>query len=158
MDGSFAGSEVIEIGIQIEINGRDFYQKVAEKTKDQDAKKIFQYLAKEEEDHITVFQTLLNSVHKYEPKGAYPDEYFAYMNTLADGHVFTREFTGLMAAEKTTSDLDAVDLGIKFEEESIIFYKEMKKIAPVDDQTLLDQLIVQEKKHLQKLLAVKKGL
>ena len=152
MGDSFAVSEIVEIGVQIEINGRDFYQKAAEKTKDFGVKEIFEWLGKEEEDHISTFQKILNSVHKYEPGGAYPDEYFAYMNTLAEGHVFTKEHTGLSIAENTVSDDDAIGLGIKFEEESIIFYEEMKKVVSAGDQILLDQLIDQEKEHLQKLL------
>ena len=158
MGDSFSGSEIVEIGIQIEVNGRDFYKKMAEKAKDQSAKDIFQALSGEEEEHIEVFQKILDSVNKYEPKGAYPDEYFAYMNALADGHIFTKEHTGSSVAENTLKDLDAVDLGIIFEEESITFYEEMKKLVPADGRELLVQLIDQEKKHLQKLLTFRDKL
>jgi rubrerythrin len=158
MSDSFAGSEIVEIGVQIEINGRDFYQKAAKKTKNPGVKEIFKWLGKEEEEHISTFQKILNSAHKYEPRGAYPDEYFSYMNTLAEGHVFTKEHTGLAIAEKTASDIDAIELGIKFEKESIVFYEEMKKIVHDEDKTLLDQLIDQEKIHLQKLQVFKKDL
>ncbi|MBU1127605.1 MAG: ferritin family protein [Candidatus Omnitrophica bacterium] len=158
MGDSFSGSEIVEIGIQIEINGRDFYKKMAEKTKNQSVRDIFQALSEEEEEHITTFQKILNSVHEYEPRGAYPDEYFAYMNALAGGHVFTKEHTASSIAENTAKDIDAVDIGIIFEEESITFYEEMKMIVPANDQELLVQLIEQEKKHLQKLIAFKNKL
>ncbi len=158
MGDSFAVSEIVEIGVQIEINGRDFYQKAAEKTKDFGVKEIFEWLGKEEEAHISTFQKILDSAHKYEPRGAYPDEYFSYMNTLAEGHVFTKERTGLAVSRNTASDSDAIELGIKFEKESIVFYEEMKKIVHDEDKTLLDQLIDQEKIHLQKLQVFKKDL
>ncbi|MBN1406060.1 MAG: rubrerythrin, partial [Candidatus Omnitrophica bacterium] len=80
---NFSGSETVEIGIQIEKNGRDFYNIISENVADEKAKKLFSYLAKEEEKHIAAFKEILDSVIKYEPKQAYPQEYFAYMNALA---------------------------------------------------------------------------
>ena len=79
MANVFAGNEIVEMGIQIEKNGKDFYDTVLAQTKDEKAKNIFKYLAGEEEKHIITFQKILDSVHKYEPPESYPGEYFAYM-------------------------------------------------------------------------------
>ena len=49
----FAASDIVEIGIQIEKNGRDFYSAAADKSKDPKIKEIFRYLAGEEEKHIS---------------------------------------------------------------------------------------------------------
>ena len=49
MGNIFAGSEIVEMGIQIEKNGRDFYCALTEKSKDKKAKEIFAYLAEQEE-------------------------------------------------------------------------------------------------------------
>ena len=48
MSNIFAASEVVEIGIQIEKNGRDFYNTLKERSKNQKAAEIFSYLAGEE--------------------------------------------------------------------------------------------------------------
>ncbi|MFH1552980.1 MAG: ferritin family protein [Candidatus Omnitrophota bacterium] len=158
MGNIFAGSEIVEIGIQIEKNGKDFYDETVKRSKSQKAKEIFQYLASEEEKHIAMFRTILDAVHKYEPAEAYPGEYFAYMNALASGYVFTQENKGKEVAASTKSDLEAIDMGIKFEKDSIVFYEGMKKVVPEHENKIVDELIDQEKSHLAKLVVLKKEL
>ena len=48
----FAGSEIIEIGIQIEKNGRDFYDELVKTADDPRAKEAFKALSEEESKHI----------------------------------------------------------------------------------------------------------
>jgi len=158
MGNILAGSEIVEIGIQIEKNGRDFYNAVADKLKNQKAKETFVYLANQEEQHIAVFQKILDSVNKYEPPESYPGEYFAYMNALASENVFTQKDRGNNLAKKVTSDKQAIELGIAAEKDSIIFYEAMKKTIPEYDLKIIDELIKQEQDHLRQLSDIKNSL
>ena len=158
MGNIFAGSEVVELGIQIEKNGRDFYNTLIKKSKNPKAQEIFQYLAKEEERHISVFQSILAKTQKYEPAGLDADTYFAYMNNLASGYVFTQKDKGEEIAKNSKSDLEAVELGIGFERDSINFYEGMKKIVPPYELKIVEELIMQEQSHLGKLSDLKKSL
>ncbi len=158
MANIFAGSEIVEIGIQIEKNGKDFYNTLSGQSKIEKARDIFKYLAGEEEKHIAAFQKILDLVEKYEPPESYPGEYFAYMNGLASGYVFTQKEKGSQAAKAAKSDSEAIELGIGFEKDSIIFYEGMKRVIPKHDLKLIDALIAQEKEHLKKLSALKKEL
>lgn len=155
MGNIFAGSEIVEIGIQIEKNGRDFYNLLTRKSKNPKAADIFRYLAKEEEKHIAVFQNILDSVEKYEPAESYPGEYFAYMNALASEYVFTQKNKGEEIAKTIRTDKEAVDLGIGFEKDSIIFYEGMKKVVPTSDLKVVEELIAQEQNHLRALTDLK---
>lgn len=154
----FAGSEIVELGIQIEKNGRDFYNAVIEQSKNQKAKETFKYLAGEEEKHIAVFQNILDSVHKYEPPESYPGEYFAYMNALARDYVFTQKDKGREIAKNVKGDKEAISLGIGFEKDSIIFYVGMKKVVPEYDHKIVDRLITQEQDHLRQMSELKESL
>ena len=154
----FAGSEIVELGIQIEKNGRDFYNALVEQLKNQKAKEAFKYLAGEEEKHIAVFQNILDSVHKYEPPESYPGEYFAYMNALARDYVFTQKDKGREIAKNVKGDKEAINLGIGFEKDSIIFYVGMKKVVPEYDHKIVDKLITQEQDHLRQLSELKESL
>ena len=156
MGNIFAGSEIVEIGIQIEKNGKDFYGELVAKTKDENAKTAFKELAAEEEKHIVTFQKLLDSVNKYEPPEAYPGEYFAYMNALASEHVFTQKDKGKEIAGRVKRCPEAIDLGIGFEKDSIIFYHGMEKVVPEYDKKLVHQLVKEEQKHLKRLVELKK--
>ncbi|NIM03533.1 hypothetical protein GTN66_05220 [bacterium] len=154
----FAGSEIVELGIQIEKNGRDFYNTLVRQTKNQETKRVFKYLAEEEEKHIEVFSKILDSVHKYEPPESYPGEYFAYMNALARDYIFTQKDKGEEIAKKTKRDREAIDLGIRFEKDSILFYQGMKKVVPEYDHRVVDGIIAQEQSHLQQLSDLKEDL
>jgi rubrerythrin len=158
MGNIFAGSEIVEIGIQIEKNGRDFYNVLVGKSKSDKAKEIFKFLAQEEEKHILIFQGILEKTEKYEPPESYPGEYFAYMNSLASEYVFTKKDKGKEIAERTKSDGEAADLGIGFEKDSIIFYGGMKRVVPEYEHKLVDELIMQEQNHLRKLVDLKANL
>ncbi|MBU1871236.1 MAG: ferritin family protein [Candidatus Omnitrophica bacterium] len=158
MGNIFAGSELVELGVQIENNGRDFYNTVAKQAKSEKAKEIFQYLAGEEEKHIVVFGKILDSLEKYEPAESYQGEYFTYMNTLASEQIFTQKDKGTQVAQKTKSDQEAIDLGIGFEKDSIIFYEGMRKVIPEYDHKIVDELIQQEHKHLKQLSDLKSSL
>ena len=158
MGNLFAANEVVEMGIQIEKNGRDFYNTLLKQSRSDKAKKIFEFLAQEEEKHIIVFQKLLDSIHKYEPAESYPGEYFSYLNTLASEYIFTQKDKGSGIARKTKSDEEAVKLGIKFEKDSILFYQAMKDVVHKSGHNPIDELIRQEKSHLQKLSELKSTL
>ena len=153
----FTGSEIVEFGIQIEKNGRDFYKTLINQSKNQKAKDTFKYLAGEEEKHIAVFQEILNRVGKYEPPESYPGEYFAYMSSLASEHVFTQKDKGKELAKNIASDKEAIDSGIGFEKDSIIFYEGMKKVVLEHDHKVIDELIMQEQSHLRQLSDLKKS-
>ena len=158
MGNIFAGSEIVELGIQIEKNGLDFYDTLFKQSKNESAAKIFRYLAGEEEKHIKVFQGILDKTEKYEPQGLDSEDYFAYMSALAGEYIFTQKDKGKEIAKKIRSDKEAVDMGIRFEKDSIIFYEGIKRIVPEYDFKMVEGLIVQEQKHLRQLSDLKQNL
>jgi len=172
MGNIFSGSEIVELGIQIEKNGRDFYDILArnlENPRHKDrrvrqefwrkkAAELFKYLKGEEEKHIVIFQKILGKTESYQPVESYPGEYFAYMNALASNYVFTQKDKGKDIAKKIKSDKEAVDTGIGFEKDSILFYEGMKKTVPEHERKIVDDLILQEQNHLRQLTDLKKNL
>ncbi len=158
MANIFAGSEIVEIGIQIEKNGYDFYTVLINQSKNSQARETFEFLAGEEEKHIAVFKGMFDSLREYTPPESYPGEYFAYMSALASEYVFTQKDKGRDIAKKIKSDNEAIGLGIGFEKDSIIFYEGMKKVVPEYDLKIVDKLIEQEQHHLKMLTDLKHSL
>jgi rubrerythrin len=158
MGNIFAASEIVEIGIQIEKNGRDFYNAVCRKAKHPSAAEAFRFLSGEEEKHIRLFTEILEKTEKYEPPQVYADEYFAYMNALAGEYVFTQKDKGEEVANRAKTDKEAVDMGIGFEKDSIIFYEGMKKAVPEYSLSVVEELIRQEQGHLRQLTDLKKKI
>jgi rubrerythrin len=158
MGNIFAASEIVELGIQIEKNGQDFYGVLAQKSKNPEARKIFQYLSEEEGKHIKVFQRILDSLEKYEPAEVYSDEYYAYMNALASEYVFTQKNKGAEVVKKINTDKEAISFGMKLEQDSIVFYEGMKKVVEADGHKAIEELIIQEQRHFSQLFALKHKL
>lgn len=158
MGNIFAGSEVVEIGIQIEKNGRDFYNTLVKQSKSQKAVELFKYLAGEEEKHIKAFQGILDKTEKYEASGLDADEYYAYMSALASEYVFTQKNKGEEIAKTVKNDLKAIEIGIGFEKDSIVFYQGIKRVVPQHGQKIVDELIKQEELHLKLLLELRNKL
>jgi rubrerythrin len=80
------------------------------------------------------------------------------MNALASEHVFTQKDKGEEAAKAAKSDREAVEKGIGFEKDSIIFYEGTKKVVPEHDRQIIDELIIQEQGHLRQLSELKNKL
>ncbi|MFH1368452.1 MAG: ferritin family protein [Elusimicrobiota bacterium] len=151
----FSAGEIIQLGIQIEQNGREYYLDVAKKSKSKEAKEIFEFLADEESKHEKVFKAMLSSVEKYESPEAYSEDYDAYMKSLSKEHVFTGKNKGKEAASLAKSDLQAVGMAIGFEKDSILLFQEMKKLVSEEGHAAVDKLIEQEQGHLAKLALLK---
>jgi rubrerythrin len=156
MGNIFVGSEIVEIGIQIENNGRDFYNMLVKKTEDEKAREIFKFLAGEEEKHIKAFEGILEKTQAFAPQGLDADDYIRYMKVLAGEHIFTQKDRGEEIAQNTKSDKEAIDVAIRFEEDSIVFYTGMKRIVPEYDHKVIEALIIQEENHLKQVLDLKK--
>jgi rubrerythrin len=145
----FRGHEFIEIALAIEENGLAFYTSIASKAVTPEAKKLFQFLADQEREHARIFQNLLSVVSVEVPAEGYAGEYESYMRSLADGHVFVAREDSL--AQQTRSLHKAIEVGMRAEKDSILFYSEMKSHIPPEDYPVLDTIITEEKKHLQLL-------
>ena len=61
-------------------------------------------------------------------------------------------------AEKTTSDIEAINIGLEAEKNSILFYSVMRDLVPERDREVVDRIIEQEKKHLVHLSHLKAKL
>lgn len=158
MGNIFSASEVVEMGIEIEKNGRDFYNGVSRLSKNPKAAELFEFLAGEEEGHIKKFKDILLEVKKYEPSEAYTGEYFAYIRSLSEEHVFTKKNKGARIAKDVKDDSEAIELGIGFEKDSILFYEGMKKVVLEAEQKIIDRLLKEEETHLRRLSELKKNL
>ena len=49
------------------------------------------------------------------------------------------------------TDVEALEIGIGFEKDSILFYSEIRGMVPRQDQEIVDVITNEEKKHLSEL-------
>ena len=158
MSISFSGSELINIAIGIERRGIAFYDIMTRSTGNAIARDVFQYLADMERQHAQIFQGMLSEADKYQIPETYAAEYAAYLQALVDSAVFTDDFVTSEMATKTNSDIEAMELAIEAEKDSLLFYDEMRDIMPQRAQPTVNKIIAEEKSHLRQLSELKKKL
>jgi rubrerythrin len=154
----FKVSEILKVAIQIEKNGLAFYNQIKEKAKNFTVAEIFGFLSREEERHRKIFEQMLEAAGDYQPAESYPGEYELYLEALAGDNIFKKEVDLRKLASEVSSDSQAIDLGIGFEKDSIIFYSEMKNFVPKEDCATVERVIAEEKEHLLKLFSFKKNI
>ena len=155
---SFSGSELINIAIGIERRGITFYDIMTRSTKNAIALEVFKYLGDMERDHIRTFQGMLAEADKYQFPETPTGEYTAYLQALVDSAVFTDDLVTSEMATKMSSDIEAMELAIGAEKDSILFYYEMKDIMPQRAQPTVNKIVAEEKSHLRQLSELKKKL
>jgi len=154
----FSGSELLEVAIGIERNGMAFYQALADKTGNRDVKDIYNYLAGEEKKHLDTFQGMSDSLGQAKPPETYTEEYMLYLKSLIDNVVFSNVTEAQQKAAKVFNEIEAVDIGIQAEKDSILFYTEFQNLVREMDRKVILNILDEEKKHLRQLSELKRGL
>jgi rubrerythrin len=147
----FSGSELLEVALGIEKNGAAFYQALAERTANNHTRAIYEHLALEETRHQKTLQGILDKVGRYQPSQDYAEDYYLYLKSLVDSSVFSDAAQARKIAAQTSSPAQALDIGIKAEKDSILFYTEMKNLVKPADHPVIDNIINEERGHLNQL-------
>jgi len=151
----FNASEVFQIAIDIEENGKRFYEKAMDLFDSPDVKGLLVSLAQEEVEHMKRFTELKAQL----PHAATEDtiwdpehEMNKYLQMMADMHVFRSDFDVEEELSRVKNPEDVLKLGIQFEKDSIIFFLTIQDATEEKKgQELIGQLVDEEKKHLNKL-------
>src|SRR4030043_817136 len=162
MSFNFNADEIFQVGVQIETNGKNFYETVAKNTSDPSAQNPFSDLARWESEHIELFKKLRQGLPDSAKRGDLFDpnqELHLYVKATADSHVFMRNKNIPELASKCKTPIEALDLAVNFEKDSVVFYTTMKKFVPeIIRQPGIDALIDEEIGHIFILTQKKKEL
>jgi rubrerythrin len=146
------GKEVLEAAIEIEKNGRSFYEALARQDRSKEARDVFARLAVREKEHENTYKEIMNRLGSYNPRPQYAGEHDRYVSQLVSSSIFTAEQARRILAKKSMTDIEAIEVGINLEKDSILFYSEVRGMVPGQDQEIVDVITSEEKKHLSELL------
>ena len=158
MSIAFSAGELINIAISIERRGITFYDIMARSTDNETARELFQSLTDMEREHIQIFQNMLGEADKYQISEEQGSEYASYLRALVESAVFSDDFVTSEMATRASNDIEAMELAIGAEKDSILFYYEMKDIMSQRAQPTVNKIITEEKSHLRQLSELKKRL
>lgn len=148
----FNANEVYEMGIEIEKNGKEFYEKAAEQSEDADVKQFLTGLSEWENSHISVFEGLRSELSGKETEETVSDpqnEAHLYLKAAADSHVFRRniDIDNIVSGCKTPADI--LNLAVQFEKDSVVVYNTMMALVPDKlGRDKVEVLVNEELKHI----------
>ena len=152
---NFNDAEALKIAINIEEEGLAFYSILMKNAKDEKVKEIFSQLVSAEKKHLTLFQKAYAEITSPASTVQGCEDYTVdlYLKYLADTGIFTKKGEARRFASEITTDVEALNIGIQAEKDSILYYTEAAKNTKYPaGKTAFEQLANEEKKHL-KLLA-----
>ena len=151
----FNANEVFQIAIDIEENGKRFYEKVMDLGGRPQVKTVFASLAQEEVEHLRRFTELKAQLPKAVTGDTVWDpehEMNQYLHMMADMHIFRSDLDVEGKLSRVKNPEDALRLGIQFEKDSIIFFLTMQEATEEEKgRELIGQLVGEEKDHLRRL-------
>ena len=151
MGNSFSGGESLEMGMRIEMNEIAFYEALTAKVKNEETKHIYEYLAGEEKKHLVILQEMQKSVGQCWLVEGDAEEHMLYLNALVDSNVFLDDRSAKEMANNASSEVEALQIGIIAERDSILFYSGLRSLIPESVRHVIDAIIAEEEAHLKQL-------
>lgn len=141
-------NELLNLAIAIEQRGEKFYREQASISSKSDIKQIFNDLAKQEKEHCSFFLKILENDKSYDPENPMPDDYYEYLYQYATISLFKIKERKL----EKGNIVDILSYAIDVELYSILYYYEFQKYLQPADYEILQNIILEEKSHYNKLV------
>jgi rubrerythrin len=153
----FSVQEVIEMAIQTEKLGAEFYSNMAVKFGDnEEFKTLFEVLAEKEREHENVFHAIMEKMgSSYEM----PDnwgEAAKYLRAIVESEFFLGADKVLQNFDHLKTVKDVVNYAITFEKVTLLYYLELRDV--VKDKEAIYDIINEEKGHIVWLSGYRKQL
>jgi rubrerythrin len=152
MEFEYNAEEILQMALQIERNGAQYYRSAAEGAEDASIRELFYDLAAMEDEHEKTFAFMKKNLSEKEKESTAfdPDnQASAYLRAMVEGVVFDVK-TGpqkILAQQKTIKDI--LKQAIEFEKDSIVFYVGMKDVVPKRlGGEKVDDIIKEEMRHI----------
>jgi rubrerythrin len=151
----FNANEIFQMAIDIEENGRLFYEKAQGLVDNPEVKDMFAKLANDEIEHKKKFISLKAQLPESAkvPTVWDPDnELDQYLRMMAGMNVFRSDVSVQKALDQVNNTTDALELAIQFEKDSVVFYLTMQDATEEKrGRELIGQLVQEEREHLRRL-------
>ena len=152
MGYNFNAAEVYKIAVQIEENGKQFYEESQKKIDVPEVKSLFSELAKQEIEHKHRFESLMAQLPSESSTPTVWDpenELDKYIKMMADDHIFVADVKAQIAGIRDAKS--ALKMAIEFEKDSVLFFLSLEDAVSGKDQETIKILVKEEQAHLKRL-------
>lgn len=151
---NFSVLEAVEVAMQMEEEGIRFYTLAEERSADPEMKKLFAFLRDKEHQHIEIFRSLYGDLAAREGT---PDaelwlldeEVSSWFRAYVESTVFPAKGAAERAIGGLHGVVDILQLALRIEKDSILFYHELLAHAPWPEaRELVEKVIAEERRHV----------
>jgi len=145
--------DVLNIAVKIEENGERFYREAAKRSKSEEVKRLFEFLANDEVKHKETFSKMVRDFKVNDSEMT--EEYQNYLKAYSDRLVFDDSGNEAVNEMKELDQVWAINFAIQRELDSVLYYYELKNIVAKSEHPLIDRIIDEERSHFTKLSKIK---
>ncbi len=154
MEKHFASNEIIEMALDIEKNGLEFYDHLSRNFEDAGKRELFSYLASQEAQHVRDFKMLSEALAE-ETNIEFWEEAEKYLKSVVEDKIFPNA-SEMIAKAKTMQLEEIVNFALGIEKETIIFYEQILDCSKAErSKEILRKIIHEEVGHVKTLLTLK---
>jgi len=150
---AFTAHDALELAMTIEKNGKTFYTAAAAKISNPGARRLFEELAAQEEQHFAAYQSMSSKTGGSidEPIEEY-DEYQVYLQGAMDSALMSEPDKALAIVEQASEPQTIVQAAIGFEKDTLLFFYDLRDMVKSEaDRKIVEAIIQEEKAHLRRL-------
>jgi rubrerythrin len=141
----YSVGEVIEMALQTERLGYQFYTEMGERFRDDHGlKDLFDTLALKEKSHEAVFTKLKDRAGDAKVENS--EEVGNYMRAMVESAFFLGSEKSLPELEHVKSVEEAVDFALGFEKETLLFFIGLRSMF--EEAAAVDEVINEERSHI----------
>jgi rubrerythrin len=150
--------EVFNLAMEIEKSGKAFYETVLSGAPYRMTEELFSFLAGEEQKHYDYFNSLRKQTGNLIVQPEDWDEISEYIKATTDSRFFIGEDKAIQTAKKAKDVLDAIEIAIGFEKDTLLFFYELLNVTPEGSRDAAQKIVDEEKKHIMLLSEKRKEI
>ena len=146
-----SGEEVFSLAMEVEKSGHAYYTTVADSADSSALKELFTFLAEQEIAHYKFFESLSRDVPDLGIDADEWEQTSAYIKATTDSRFFIGEDKAISLAKTVKDPLEAIDIAIGFEKDTLLFFYELLNVTPKSSQASTQKIVDEEKRHVKML-------
>ena len=158
MNETYTSKDIIQMAVQAKARGVELYIALARNSENYHVGRLFTEFAKDEQRHKMELEKWLGYLSGDKREEAYPGERSLYLKALVDSNAFNCDAAQKQALETTISEEAALQAGITFEKDFMLFLHDLKQHMVEEAESTIDSLIDDEVRHLREMFHLKEKL
>lgn len=146
----FSMIEALNIAVETEKLGIEFYGKLVDLVKDKQLKEFFEHLRQEEARHLVKYLDLKKQYEQRDKKIEFEDEVQLYFRAISESEIFKK--AGMTIKELENISLkEAVTRALEFEKDTLLFFYSLWDTVEPEHKDVLREIVREERSHIIRL-------